>query len=766
MADLSQYITEAQSSIIWNELHAKAGYDNPRESFRDELANAGFTPPPVIEIGRLQRITAPNDKQGKKSGWLSYNETADNQGKVLGIGVYGSWNGNPERVVWTSRSTSHMTAEERWHYQQQIDTAKAHTIQAQAERQQEAKVKAQAIWDKGIAANPAHPYLVKKQVKALNIKQSLVNNSLLIPVIEPITESIVSLQFIHENGEKRFLSGGRKKGCFFKIDGHTAMVLIAEGYSTAATLHEATGAIVYVAFDAGNLYEVASHVKQAHPNTRIIICADDDKHGQINTGATKALQATEALGLELMLPDPAIAGTDFNDMAAELGLDAVKNLFITQDNGGHKVYDNDKRKLKTAKDLEVLHPTGILGEVVNYYNATSGNKQPTFAVQTAIALCSIVCARHYETNYNNRSSIYLINIGKSGTGKEHAKSTVERILRAANLDKQLIGGDAYTSDAAVISALVERPRHITIIDELAKNLQAANNKLSNGQLAAANSKLVEAFSRLDGVMRPKSYSTIGLSKDKAKAMLVNVVNPAITILSMTTPDDFFNTINLAQVKDGFLNRFLINISDAERCLRTHRERIDVPQNIIDWCKAVQDRAGGGQDEPTLEPNLITLSFNADALNLEREFQEWCIAMADKLEKLSLSEMVGRSNEMAMRLSLIHALSRNVNAEIIEAQDIAWGIAWVKFNLDVLISAIKMNISSSEFEASKLECLKAIRAKGEQGITFKEMQVAKPFSKYRKKDMQEILDALLSAELIIHSERKTGGRPISCYMAIE
>ena len=36
-----------------------------------------------------------------------------------------------------------------------------------------------------------------------------------------------------------------------------AVVLVAEGYATAASLHEATGLPVAVAFDAGNLVHVA-----------------------------------------------------------------------------------------------------------------------------------------------------------------------------------------------------------------------------------------------------------------------------------------------------------------------------------------------------------------------------------------------------------------------------------------------------------------------------------------------------------------------------
>ena len=43
------------------------------------------------------------------------------------------------------------------------------------------------------------------------------------------------------------------------------IALIAEGYATAASLHEATGLPVIVAFDAGNLLPVAQAIHKRYP---------------------------------------------------------------------------------------------------------------------------------------------------------------------------------------------------------------------------------------------------------------------------------------------------------------------------------------------------------------------------------------------------------------------------------------------------------------------------------------------------------------------
>ena len=63
------------------------------------------------------------------------------------------------------------------------------------------------------------------------------------------------------------------------------MLLIAEGYATAATLHEATGLPVAVAFHANNLTAVASAYHAADPGLRIIIASDNDHQREQEIGA-------------------------------------------------------------------------------------------------------------------------------------------------------------------------------------------------------------------------------------------------------------------------------------------------------------------------------------------------------------------------------------------------------------------------------------------------------------------------------------------------
>ncbi|MBL0168493.1 MAG: toprim domain-containing protein, partial [Propionivibrio sp.] len=74
-------------------------------------------------------------------------------------------------------------------------------------------------------------------------------------------------------------------------------------FATGASIHEATGYPVAVAFNAGNLEPVAKALRAKFPDLRLIVCADDDVGTAGNPGMTKATAAARAVGALLAVPD-------------------------------------------------------------------------------------------------------------------------------------------------------------------------------------------------------------------------------------------------------------------------------------------------------------------------------------------------------------------------------------------------------------------------------------------------------------------------------
>lgn len=198
----------------------------------------------------------------------------------------------------------------------------------------------------GCSPAPAdHPYLQRKGVPAfgtLFYRGSLViagmrcDGAIAIP-LQNSSGKLQTIQFIAPNGNKRFLAGCPKKGAFHVIGDATEIVVIAEGFATSGSIHQATGYQTIVAVDTGNLKPVAETVREQHPHHTIVIAADDDTHIVGNPGRSKAEEAARSISGFLAVPDFGSdrpdGATDFNDLAQLRGQDAVKKCI----GGSHRV---------------------------------------------------------------------------------------------------------------------------------------------------------------------------------------------------------------------------------------------------------------------------------------------------------------------------------------------------------------------------------------------------------------------------------------------
>lgn len=344
---------------------------------------------------------------------------------------------------------------------------------------------------------------------------------------------------------------------------------------------------------------------------------------------------------------------------------------------------------------------GALGDVVEWANKTAPIPQPLLAIQAALALGSVVAGRLYRTNLNNYPSLYFLNVAKSASGKEHAKSVIEECLAAAG-QTHLLGGSGYTSSAAVFSSLMDKPAHITVIDEMGRML-ATSTAAGNHHRVDAITALMEAFGRCHGVLRPSAYSTMWLSKaQREEAEDKAIQRPAITLIGMTTPGTFYEALSSAAVKDGFLGRFLVAESDQGRALTSYAPWIDPPASVSDWIQAVREAGGGNlAGIPTgadLAPQAIEMRFQDAAFECIRAFETERLALMDDLEPDGLDVLVGRAHEIAMRLSLIVALSRDPQCRYITVDDAGWCVDYVRQAMLNLVEAVKERVADSHDEA--------------------------------------------------------------------
>ncbi len=259
--------------------------------------------------------------------------------------------------------------------QAQIEAAKARA----REEAELARASALDLWRKAVPVGVS-PYLQRKGLEGESCRYlaspltlrwpgepgeqdtvvRLPEGTLVLPLLRydfPRTEALRALQFIRPDGAKVYLKGFEKPGCALRL-GHVVpeprLVLVCEGYATGLSIRLGTDYAfpVFVAWDAGNLAHVVPLVRGLFPNTRLLVCADDDwktfdrRTGRLNNPGRTAAKAAarDVPGCDLVWPvfKAATRGekdTDFDDLRQREGLHVVRRQLtgLIRDMG--RIYD-------------------------------------------------------------------------------------------------------------------------------------------------------------------------------------------------------------------------------------------------------------------------------------------------------------------------------------------------------------------------------------------------------------------------------------------
>lgn len=330
------------------------------DDVRQQLQAAGLLIEGEPIVGKFVRCRV-EDGGRERRGWYRLYEVTLPRGDCLAVGAFGVNRGadhGTQKIELPKAERERLTPDQ---VAAMRARAKADRIAAELElkRQHEsASQRATKWWSQCQREGGTNAYLQSKGLpagKLYGARLSLTGN-LVIP-IQDAKGKTWGLQAIYSDpkviakkGRSKDFSppGLAKKGHWFLIGfaNRGDVILLCEGFATGASLHEASGLPVAVAFDAGNLLPVAQALAAAYRGARILVCADDDwlqkckecdhitpveasadcahcgqPHGRENPGVRAAESAAIAVSGAWVRPEfptqrPADkkGATDFNDL--------------------------------------------------------------------------------------------------------------------------------------------------------------------------------------------------------------------------------------------------------------------------------------------------------------------------------------------------------------------------------------------------------------------------------------------------------------------
>jgi len=314
------------------------------------LQAAGLEIEGPLQIGtsKMVRCYMDGDRKKKRGAYRLF-ETPLSNGDTVILGTFGYAKGAEyhfDKIPFPKGERKSVDAQQMAAIRERMVLEAKRAEAERLKRGEEAAAQASTWWGK-LSDNGACAYLERKGLPPGKLYGARVSESgnLVVPMQDG-DGKVWGLQVIYgdpaikakKGRDKDFTPPGLiKKGHWFQIGSPIAggIVLLCEGFATGASLHEATGLPVVVAFDAGSLLPVASAIRKRYRGVRVLVCADDDYMTDPNTGVQAAQAAALAIDGAYVVPsfpverstDKAKKGpTDFNDLHVlpEGGLHAVR----------------------------------------------------------------------------------------------------------------------------------------------------------------------------------------------------------------------------------------------------------------------------------------------------------------------------------------------------------------------------------------------------------------------------------------------------------
>lgn len=247
--------------------------------------------PTSIEYdGRIHRFRTGGSRKDDKAGWYIA-EMVDGIKMVN----FGDWRTDAKGFI-NGYENRNLSKFERM----KLDAAvKRHAEEMEKQRKEYQAQRitiAQEVWTSCPESDINHPYIIRKRLSSSYGTKLSEDGRLVVPMFGE-DGAVQSLQFIDGDGTKRFFSGApTKKGFWWLGDAESTRVFLCEGFATASSIFEQTGATTFMSFSAGNLPSVASMLK-AH-GKEVTVVADNDANGK---GMETAEKAKEITGCSVIL---------------------------------------------------------------------------------------------------------------------------------------------------------------------------------------------------------------------------------------------------------------------------------------------------------------------------------------------------------------------------------------------------------------------------------------------------------------------------------
>ncbi len=340
-------------------------------AFMAKLGIEPYSESDIILTGELHRFRTREDKASEKSGAIKIYTDGWPAGYVQdwrkGIKEYWRY----DTSNFDEEQQKYFNSEE---YRKKMEERERKAREKRRMKQIVASEAAARLWERLEFAPTQHPYIVRKRIPCFTedcLRYNPETKSLAVP-LKDIEGRFWSIQWIPEEGDKRFFIGTSTDGIFWSVwldvldKNPKEVILLGEGFATMAKVFELMKKPCVAAMSCYKLEVIAKKLREKYPEAKIIITADNDhetecKHER-NPGLLYANIVANSKMFGMKLADGVVfppfteadAGlSDWDDYAMKYGDEAAQKL-LQEKIADICMTDEERAELERRKQLVLV----------------------------------------------------------------------------------------------------------------------------------------------------------------------------------------------------------------------------------------------------------------------------------------------------------------------------------------------------------------------------------------------------------------------------
>jgi len=413
-------------------------------------------------------------------------------------------------------------------------------------------------------------------------------------------------------------------------------------------------------------------------------------------------------------------------------------------------------KSVTKAEIEFLtRPAGFAGDLCGWINSTSIRKQPLLTLGCVLSFCGALFGRKIKIG-RLRSNLYCMGVAQSSAGKGHAPEQIRRLCLAAGCDS-LLGGDSWTSDAAIEVRLEKSPATLFLCDEIGHFLSGAK-ATPYGAIRTVIPALMKLYSMAGSVYVGKEYAQ---SENRR-----TIIQPCCCLYGTSTPSRFFPGLSTKEFEDGWLSRCLVFLADDMPSKeRTQAAASDIPDHLTEttfaWfarrirfedeaelCAFTQAQLGGKVVERI---DLLDVAVTMEAEEIFRKFDLRSEGM-NAANARGIGSLWLKAEENARKIALIIAAGKCFDDPVVAVEDADYSCRLISYLINDFAPRAEL-VSDNETGSKKIKLIEAIRAFGSMGC--QNRQITRKTQWCKQRERRELLEDLVQGgQIAIETSGKT------------